>query len=128
MYSATKAAQLALAEAMRIELKPQRIAVTSVHPIQTGTEFGKVARETGEIQIADAPISQTVGHVARRMIQAIVRPRPEVWPSRLARWVFGLGGLAPGLADHAVSRYRRQVERQNPLLQQEAARDAEGSH
>jgi NAD(P)-dependent dehydrogenase (short-subunit alcohol dehydrogenase family) len=43
MYSATKAAQFALSDALRVELRPQRIAVTSVHPTQTATEFGKVA-------------------------------------------------------------------------------------
>ena len=34
-YAATKAAQLSLAEALRVELKPDRIAVTSVHPVGT---------------------------------------------------------------------------------------------
>ena len=36
-YSATKAAQLSLAEAMRVEARPRQIAVTSVHPIGTDT-------------------------------------------------------------------------------------------
>jgi NAD(P)-dependent dehydrogenase (short-subunit alcohol dehydrogenase family) len=33
IYSATKAAQLSIAEALRVELKPDQVAVTSVHPI-----------------------------------------------------------------------------------------------
>ncbi len=38
-YAATKAAQLSLAEGLRIELKPFDIAVTSVHPVLCETEF-----------------------------------------------------------------------------------------
>src|SRR4051812_21766173 len=47
-YSATKAAQLALAEAMRVELRDRPIAVTSVHPIGTDTEFGDVSADRSE--------------------------------------------------------------------------------
>jgi short-subunit dehydrogenase len=114
MYSATKAAQLALGDALRVELRPRRIAVTTVHPIQTGTEFGKVAEEMGEIKMPGAPIRQTVEHVAKRMLAAIQRPAPEVWPSRPSRWAFGFGALSPRLADLALGRYRRKVEAANP--------------
>lgn len=116
MYSATKAAQMALAEALRQELQPLRIAVTSVHPIQTKTEFGEVAASSGEIAWPKAPLEQTVDVVARKMLQAIERPKPEVWPSRAARWVFCAATLTPRIADHLVSKYRRKVERDNPGL------------
>jgi short-subunit dehydrogenase len=116
MYSATKAAQLSLAEAMRVELGPLKIAVTSVHPIQTRTEFGEVAASTGEITWPRAPLEQTVDVVARKMVRAIARPRPEVWPSPVSRWVFCGGTLAPRAVDRMVARYRRQVERHNPHL------------
>ena len=47
-YSATKAAQLSIAEALRVELKADRIAVTSVHPVGTNTEFFDTAeKQTG---------------------------------------------------------------------------------
>lgn len=122
MYSATKAAQMALAEALRVELKPQRIAVTSLHPIQTKTEFGDVAASSGEIKWPKAPLEQTVNVVARKMLRAIARPRPEVWPSRVSRWVFGGGTLAPKTCDRLVSRYRKKVERENPGLLEEMPR------
>jgi short-subunit dehydrogenase len=114
MYSATKAAQLALSDAMRVELKPQRIAVTSVHPIQTTTEFGKVAMSKGELKLVSGPMGQTAAHVAWRMARAIMRPTPEVWPSRPSRWIFGIGTLAPRLVDLAATAYRKSVERANP--------------
>ena len=112
-YSATKAAQLSLAEAMRVELKPNRIAITCVMPIQTKTEFGQVAEAQGGVKIARGPVGQTVEHVVRRMTDAIVKPRAEVWPFRPARWAFGLGTLLPHLVDRAMNDYRRKVEMVN---------------
>jgi len=112
-YSATKAAQLSIAEALRVELKPLRIAVTSVHPIQTKTEFGDAARQHGGVRIASAPVGQSAQHVVRRMIDAIASPRTEVWPFRPSRWAFGLGTLFPRIIDFAMSDYRRKVEKEN---------------
>ncbi len=112
-YSATKAAQLSVAEALRIELTDRRIAVTSVHPIGTATEFWEAAKTIGgraPVRSASEP-TQSAATVAQRMVTAITRPRPEVWPYPLARWVFGLATLFPGLTDRAV---RRRWLRQTP--------------
>lgn len=114
LYSSTKAAQLVLAESMRVELRPRKIAVTSVHPIHTSTEFGKVAADKGQMKLIDGPMGQTVEHVSRKMVNAIIRPRPEVWPSIPARIALGLGTLAPRLLDAAATVYRKKVERANP--------------
>ncbi len=113
-YSATKAAQLSIAEALRVELRPARVAVTSVHPIQTKTEFGATAEHQGGLKIARGPVGQSVQLVARRMVDAIVKPRAEVWPFRPSRWAFGLATLFPRLVDYAMSDYRREVEMLNP--------------
>jgi short-subunit dehydrogenase len=126
-YSATKAAQLALAEALRVELCAARIAVTSVHPVQTRTEFGTVARSMGDVELPEAPVGQTVDVVVRKMIRAIERPRPEVWPSRASRWAFGLGTLMPGIIDHAVWSYGKRVERANPTTATSPVRSASDS-
>lgn len=112
-YAATKAAQLSVAEALRIELADSRIAVTSVHPIGTATEFWDAAKSIGgraPVRSASEP-TQSAATVAQRMVTAIRRPRPEVWPYPLARWVFGLATLFPGLTDGAV---RRRWLRQTP--------------
>jgi short-subunit dehydrogenase len=106
-YSATKAAQLALAEAMRVELRPQRIAVTSVHPIGTDTEFGDAAAiRAGGGRIGRIPgeVRQSAGQVARKMVRAIERPVPEVWPFAPSRWALGLATLAPRLVDRVMAR------------------------
>jgi len=104
-YCATKAAQLSLAEALRLELQADRIAVTSVHPVGTRTEFFTAAARDGDSAVArTSAFDQTPEHVARRMRRAIVRPCPEVWPSRPSRWLTSLATLMPGMADRLVKR------------------------
>ena len=114
-YSATKAAQLSIAEALRVELQPLRIAVTSVHPIMTKTEFGSVAesREGSAKLPRGERFTQTVEHVARRMVAAIERPVPEVWPHRPSRWALGIATLFPRFADKMMSKYSRDIEAGN---------------
>jgi short-subunit dehydrogenase len=114
-YSATKFAQLGLAEALRVELKPQRIAVTSVHPVGTDTEFFTVAeRGTGLKVPTPGPgeIRQPASIVARKMIAAIRKPRTEVWPLPIARYAIILGILVPRITDKIMARYRGQLDAQ----------------
>lgn len=116
VYSATKAAQLSIAEAMRVELAPQKLAVTSVHPIMTKTEFGRTAESRGNVILPKDDRdsgSQTVDHVARRMLTAIERPVPELWPSRPSRIALGLATFMPAIADRLLARYRDRVESAN---------------
>ena len=114
-YSATKAAQLSIAEAMRVELRPHRIFVTSVHPIMTKTEFGTLAEQSGDVKLPrdSRVVTQTVDQVARAIIRGIERPRPEVWPHRASRWALGLATLAPRISDKLMKKYLREVERAN---------------
>lgn len=116
VYSATKAAQLSMAEAMRVELKPLRIAVTSVHPAMTKTEFGRTAEAISDIKLpADdrGNWSQSVDQVVRKMVAAIEKPRPEVWPMWPAKWAVWLASAFPGMADRLLSTYRKRVEAAN---------------
>ncbi len=110
-YSATKAAQLSLAEALRVELKNKKIAVTSVHPIGTSTEFGDVSAQLSGRRSTKIPgeIVQTAEQVAVAMRKAIEHPKPEVWPFRLARLGLGLAALLPRLTDRALSRRGPQL-------------------
>jgi NAD(P)-dependent dehydrogenase (short-subunit alcohol dehydrogenase family) len=108
VYSATKSAQLSLAEAMRVELRDERIAVTSVHPIGTETEFGDAARAAGNHNLAirriNGEVRQSAATVARRMVAAIERPRPEVWPFAPSRWALSVGTLMPGVVDRVMAK------------------------
>jgi short-subunit dehydrogenase len=105
-YSATKAAQLSLAEAMRVELRGERIAVTSVHPVGTDTEFGDVsaAQSEGRRPETRGEIRQSAEAVARVIVKGIERPTTEVWPLRPARWALGLAALFPRAADRALAK------------------------
>jgi short-subunit dehydrogenase len=116
VYSATKAAQLSIAEALRVELKPDQIAVTSVHPIGTQTEFFAVAQEKGGMKMpppGTGEVRQSASTVARKIVRAIERPRPELWPMRPARWGLAFATLMPGVVDGIMGKYRgdfRKVE------------------
>lgn len=108
-YSATKAAQLSLAEALRVELADDAIAVTSVHPVRTTTEFFTTsAAISNRPHHVDSRLpTQSAEVVATRIANAIARPRPEVWPHWLSRWQTSLCTLWPSLADRILRNYRR---------------------
>lgn len=112
-YSATKAAQLSLGEAMRIELAPEKIAVTTVHPGGTDTDFGDVSASKSGGQRPkriSGELRQSADVVARKMIRAMENPKPEVWPIASYRWMIGLGTLFPGLVDRVMLHRREQIK------------------
>jgi short-subunit dehydrogenase len=108
VYSATKAAQLSLAEALRVELRPEQIAVTSVHPIGTETEFGDAARKAAGHNLGIKQIRgeyrQSAETVARKMVRGIEKPCPEVWPFGPSRYGVGIATMVPGFVDRVVSK------------------------
>jgi short-subunit dehydrogenase len=108
-YSATKFAQLGLAEALRIELRPMRVAVTSVHPIGTKTDFFTTAEAGGQIKMPPSKeFRQSASTVAGKMVAAIRRPKPEVWPLGISRLGLGFAALMPRLTDHFVAKFSRE--------------------
>jgi short-subunit dehydrogenase len=111
VYGATKAAQLGIAESMRVELRPSRSPSQASTPIRTKTEFGQVAEAEGDVKMPRSGVGQTVEQVANAMIRGIERPRAEVWPHRLSRWGLGLATVAPGLVDRVLRRYHSRVAR-----------------
>lgn len=111
-YAATKAAQDSLAQALRAELRDANIFVTSVHPVGTTTEFlDRVADDLGHPMAGNTPgaFTQTVETVARAIVRSIrqERPKAEVWPQPLARFVLGFGTAFPGLTAWALLRNQR---------------------
>jgi NAD(P)-dependent dehydrogenase (short-subunit alcohol dehydrogenase family) len=111
-YSATKAAQLGLAEGLRVECRPMGIAVTSVHPIGTDTDFFDVAQKQGRVsmpEVFERGIHQSARRVARTMARGIARPRPEVWPMRPARWLVSVGTLMPRVVDRVMGVFARDI-------------------
>ena len=123
-YSATKAAQLSLAEALRVEEKPRGIAVTSVHPVGTKTDFFDTAEERSGQKInlpGRSPFQQTAAQVAAAMLKAVEKPRPEVWPLRIARYGLSFSTLFPGMTDRAMRKARDQIAAENKSNEPEQA-------
>jgi len=112
-YAATKAAQISLTEALRVELRGSGVHACSVHPIGTHTEFGEVtARESGGEDVAGAVgPQQSARNVADAIVRCAKRPRPEVYPYPLSRAIVWLAALAPGLSDWLAWRAARGAGR-----------------
>jgi short-subunit dehydrogenase len=108
-YSATKFAQVGLAECLRAELAGTAIHVTTVYPVSTETEFFDVmSRETGTpVTRAHGP-TQHVDRVAHAIARAIERPAPEIYPHAPSRALVVLNALAPGVCDRVVKRFGRK--------------------
>jgi NAD(P)-dependent dehydrogenase (short-subunit alcohol dehydrogenase family) len=112
-YSASKAAQISLTETLRAELRGTGVSVCSVHPVGTATEFSEVAaRESPGIGAA-GPVGpqQTAAQVARAIVAGARRPRPEIYPHRLARVLVWLNALVPGFVDGWMYRAARRAGR-----------------
>ncbi|MHB1157871.1 MAG: SDR family NAD(P)-dependent oxidoreductase [Phycisphaerales bacterium] len=111
-YSATKAAQDALATGLRLEVEEYGIDVSTVYPIGTKTEFfdvsAKMAGRDGISENTPAIFMQTPEHVARRIMQCLKRPCPEVWPARWAHCASSLANMFPGLTRMALRRHARK--------------------
>ena len=81
-YSATKAAQNHIGRAMRHELDGKGVAVSTVLPISTSTEFFDIVKErTGKNLQTHTPglFVQTAETVAKHTITCLKRPHAEVW-------------------------------------------------
>ena len=108
-YSATKFAQVGLAECLRAEVAGSDIHVTVVCPISTKTEFVEVmVRETGsDVSRALGP-GQSAEEVAEAIARAIAHPVPEVYPYFKSRGLVWLNAIAPGFCDRIVKKFGRQ--------------------
>ena len=111
-YAATKAAQISLTEALRVELDGTGVHACSVHPVGTETEFGEVqARLSGDAAPKPFGPQQSAAAVADAIVRCAERPRAEVypyWPSRAIVWA---NALAPGLVDYFAARAARRAGR-----------------
>ncbi len=116
-YSATKSAQHHLGQAMRLELRPRGIAVSTVHPITTSTElFDKVKELSGSEKLSHSTpgwMTQTPGFVAERTVACLRRPRAEVWPGwrgGMIRVAMSVSSMWPGMGDFALRKMVRSRE------------------
>jgi short-subunit dehydrogenase len=115
VYSATKAAQDHIGRGLLIELKPRGIAVSTVHPIGTTTEFfEQSAVRSHKAAAGDAPrpadirtprfMMQPPERVANAIVRSLRRPKGEVWTSLPVRMGFAFLTAFPGLRDAITAR------------------------
>jgi short-subunit dehydrogenase len=108
VYSATKAAQIGLVEALRAEFTGTSLAASIIYPVSTVTEFhDAIARDFGHAVSGKGP-RQSAERVAAAIVACIGSPRAEVYPYVHAKWLAVLGVVAPALADRVVKRFGRR--------------------
>jgi len=111
-YSATKFAQVGMAECLRAEVAGSPIHVSIVYPVSTESEFFDVmSRETGTTVTRAFGPRQDASVVADAIARAIERPAPEVYPHPTSRALVWLNAMAPGYCDRIVKRFGRQPVR-----------------
>jgi NAD(P)-dependent dehydrogenase (short-subunit alcohol dehydrogenase family) len=117
-YTATKAAQHHVARAMRLELAPLGVHVSSVHPIGTRTELFEAAEKLSgpgsgnsiERGVKPGPpeaFMQDASFVAACIVRCLRREKPEaeVWPGISAKVLrLAMAGLSvwPSLGDRVM--------------------------
>ena len=105
-YCATKAAQDSITQALRAELDHEGIAVSSVHPITTLTEFTQSADRNspadGSKPAAHRYVVQSADRVARSIVHCLRKPCPEVWPHLPTRFAMAICTAFPRLSAKAL--------------------------
>jgi short-subunit dehydrogenase len=113
-YSATKASQDHISRALRCELRDSGVAVSSVHPIGTRTEFFEQAeKNSGAAQDAMPTPPDFFMQPPERVADAVVRRLRsgrggEIWTSQAARLAFAMADVVPRLTDWAMTRAMTQ--------------------
>ncbi|MBC8201820.1 MAG: SDR family NAD(P)-dependent oxidoreductase [Planctomycetes bacterium] len=110
-YCASKSALEAIAKTMRIELKPNNVFVSSVHPIGTKTEFfDESAKRSGNAQsdfASQTPswLMQPPERVANAVVECLRKPKPEVWTSISMRLISTVFGAFPRASGPIINRF-----------------------
>jgi len=112
-YCATKFALCGLTDAMRVELKPYGVRVTSVCPGLTDTEFSQVARGRGGApsKCTGARGLMAPAIVGRKIAATVGKNVPELVFSTGGKLLTLIAALSPRLADWMMGFYRDDLAR-----------------
>jgi len=108
-YSATKCAQVALSEALRLELADTGIDVSVICPVSTMTEFFEVAASRSPLKFDPVGPRYSAEQVAGVILGCVRRPRLEVMVYPPARLMVILNAVAPRLMDRILGQYWKKV-------------------
>jgi short-subunit dehydrogenase len=95
VYAGTKAYVSRLSEALRIELRADRISVTALCPGPVKTGFGAVAERPGESTPKMKSAYQTKEHVVATGLKALCRGRAKAFPGFVVRATSLLVNILP---------------------------------
>lgn len=109
MYAATKFAQVALSESLRLELAGTDIYVSVICPVSTRTEFFEVAASRSPLRVDPAGPVYSAEQVAERIVRCARHPRREVIIYRPARLMVVLNALSPSLVDRLLRVYWKRI-------------------
>jgi short-subunit dehydrogenase len=109
VYAATKFAQIALAESLRLELADAGIRVSVVCPVSTTTEFFEQAGARSPLRFNPTGPLYSAEQVAAVILQVARRPRPEVMVYPPARLMVILNAISPRLVDRIMAVYWNRV-------------------
>jgi short-subunit dehydrogenase len=112
-YCATKFAIVGLSDAMRVELAPRGVLVTTVCPTLTETEFFEHSRagQAAGSSFTTFKAKMSPQRVARRIVKTTGRSRPELVFSAGGQLLVWLAAICPRLVDWMMSLYRRDLAR-----------------
>ncbi len=106
-YSASKALQDHFGRAMRHELGPMGIAVSTVHPIGTRTPFFETAAKHSIDASRNLPsprlLTQPPQRVAAAIVACLHKPKGEVWTSLTVRTALAVAAAMPRTADRLIA-------------------------
>ena len=106
-YNASKFALVGMTEAWRRELGPKGIRVSLVLPAAVETEFLDRLDRSRALGWGPAGTVLKPEEVARAIVGALRRPRPEIYVPRRNRWIGLLNASTPSLADRILNRLFR---------------------
>jgi short-subunit dehydrogenase len=109
VYSATKFAQIALSESLRLELREAGIDVSVICPVSTTTEFFTVATARSPMSYNPTGPVYSAEQVAEVIVRCARRPRAEVMVYPPVRLLVVLNAVWPGLMDRILAVYWRRV-------------------
>jgi short-subunit dehydrogenase len=108
-YCASKFAICGLTECLRAELIRFGVDMLLILPGLTRTELGShLLRNTGRMNI-DFTGGMPPEELARRILQALERNRPETVVGREAHWLLGLNRFVPRFLDRLIARKIRAL-------------------
>ena len=99
VYSATKFAVIGFSDALRLELKPHGVIVTTVNPGPIKTEFFETADETGNYLASIGRLAIDPAKLSEKIIHSIGKSKREINTPKIMAFASIMSSLFPNLSD-----------------------------